>query len=212
MLIIEDASGDKLAILRYAIENKYAITFWYRGSKVGDPGEKRYTRQNYRRVEPVALGKSAKTGKDMLRAFQFAGVTNTKNGVYKTFLVDEIKDGSIQILYDATGKQLRTFDTNKQTYTDAYGNRAEFKRNGDDLKMANGRSEKFVDTSKPAGNTNPNYADMNYKEPEIKNKPEEKPVNPQGQSQGQNVLGNEPEEKLTENKSGFLNWIYKIYG
>jgi hypothetical protein len=193
MLIIENTSGDKLDILRYAIENKYSVVFWYRGVKVGDPNEKGYTRQNFRRVEPVALGKSAKTGKDMLRAFQYAGVTNTKNGVYKTFLVDEIKDGSIQVVYDSTGQQLRTFDTNRQTYTDKNGNRAEFNRNGDDLKMASGRSEKYVNVNKPAGPTDPKYADMNYKEPEIKNKPEEE------------------KEELQES-SGFLNWIYNIYG
>jgi hypothetical protein len=193
MLIIENTSGDKLDILRYAIENKYSVVFWYRGVKVGDPNEKGYTRQNFRRVEPVALGKSAKTGKDMLRAFQYAGVTNTKNGVYKTFLVDEIKDGSIQVVYDSTGQQLRTFDTNRQTYTDKNGNRAEFRRNGDDLKMASGRAEKYVNVNKPAGPTDPKYADMNYKEPEIKNKPEEE------------------KEELQES-SGFLNWIYNIYG
>ena len=60
------------------------------------------------------------------------------------------------------------------------------------------------------------------------NKPEQKPVEPQtqnvpepkqqpqgqsqGQPQGQNVPENGQEEKLTEHSSGFLNWIYNIYG
>jgi hypothetical protein len=211
MLIIENTSGNKLDILKYAIENKYSIVFWYRGVKLGDPNEKGYTRQNYRRVEPVALGKSDKTGKDMLRAFQYNGATNTKNQVYKTFIVDEIKDGSIQMVYDSTGKQLRTFDTNNQRYTDKNGNTAEFRSNGDDLKMASGRSEKYVDTSKPAGPTDPKYANMNYKEPEIKNKPEQKPVEPQ--AQGQNVPENpDDKEVVNEHSSGFLKWIYNIYG
>jgi hypothetical protein len=52
---------------------------------------------------------------------------------------------------------------------------------------------------------------MNYKEPEIKNKPEQKPVEPQ--PQGQNVPENpNDKEVVTEHSSGFLKWIYNIYG
>jgi hypothetical protein len=182
MTIIENAGDDKLEMLRYAIKNKYAITFWYKGVKVSDPNNKKYTKQNFRRVEPFALGKSAATDKWMLRAYQFQGVTNTKNDAWKTFLVDEIKDGSVQIVYDNTGTQLKTIDSP----------RSDYRTDGSDKKMVVGSIKDFLKTSEPAGNKDPKYANIKYKgdKPEIENKPEE-------------------EIQLTES-SGFLKWVLKL--
>lgn len=187
MLIIENAGDDKLAILRYAIENKYEISFWYRGVKVSDPNEKKYTRQNWRFAQPVALGKSKATGKWMLRAYQTKGTTNTKNGRYKTFLVDEIKDGSLEIIYDQTGREIGTF-------TPASG----YRTDGGDKKMDGEKAINYTDSSKQPGPKDPKFMNMNYKEP-INNKPEE----------------TDSEEALNVNESyssGFLNWIYKLHG
>ena len=185
MLIIENAGDDKLNMLRYAIENKYEIVFWYRGVKVSDPNEKKYTKQNYRRVQPVALGKSKATGKWMLRAYQTAGVTNTTNQKWKTYLVDEIKDGTVDILFDSSGKQLKTFNPQSGYRTD-----------GSDKKMDGEKAVSFVNTSKPAGPTDPNFKDPNYNAPAIENKPED-------------VENTEINEN---HSSGFLKWIYNTYG
>ena len=185
MLIIENAGDDKLNMLRYAIENKYEIVFWYRGVKVSDPNEKKYTRQNWRFAQPVALGKSKATGKWMLRAFQTKGSTNTKNSRYKTFLVDEIKDGSIEIIYDQTGREIGTF-------APASGYRSD----GGDKKMDGEKAVSFINTSKPAGPTDPNFKDPNYNAPAIENKPED-------------VENTEINEN---HSSGFLKWIYNTYG
>lgn len=186
MLIIENAGDDKLNMLKYAIENKYEIVFWYRGVKVSDPNQKKYTRQNYRRVQPVALGKSKATGKWMLRAYQTTGVTNTANQKWKTFLVDEIKDGTVEILFDSNGKDLKTFDP-----------KSDYRRDGSDKKMDGNKAITFLDTGKPAGPKDANFKDPNYKAPSVENKPED-------------------EEQNTEisetHSSGFLKWIYNIYG
>ena len=44
MLIIEQNEDEKLSLLRQAIENKVEISFWYRGVKVSDPKNKKYTK------------------------------------------------------------------------------------------------------------------------------------------------------------------------
>ncbi len=187
MLIIENAGDDKLSILRHAIENKYEISFWYRGVKVSDPKEKKYTKQNWRYAQPVALGKSKATGKWMLRAYQTVGVTNSRNGRYKTFLVDEIKDGSIEILYDRTGREISTF-------TPASG----YRTDGGDKKMDGERAINYTDSSKEPGSKDPKFRDVNYKEPK-NNKPEDV-------ESAENV-------NIDENhSSGFLKWIYKLNG
>ena len=187
MFIIENAGDDKLSILRYAIENTYEISFWYRGVKVSDPKEKKYTRQNWRFAQPVALGKSKATGKWMLRAYQTVGATNTKNGRYKTFLVDEIKDGSVEIIYDKTGREIGTF-------TPPSG----YKTDGSDKKMANDKAINYTDISKEPGPKDPNFRDINYKEP-VNNKPED--------------AESEKNINIDENhSSGFLKWIYKLNG
>lgn len=110
MLILEATQNedDKLNLLRYAIENKYEISFWYRGVKVADPNERMYTKQNWRWGQPVALGSSAATGRLMLRCWQKQGVTNTKKPAWKTFLVDEMK--SITVLDGEGGKYYRPFN------------------------------------------------------------------------------------------------------
>ena len=181
MLIIENIGDDKLDVIRYAIENKYEVSFWYRGVKVSDPDNKKYTKQNYRRVQPVALGKSKGTGKWMLRAYQTTGVTNTENQKWKTFIVDEIKDNTIKVMYDNTGKDLKTFEP-----------KSDYKTDGSDKKMANDKSINYLDVNKPAGPKDPNY-----KEPEMVNKNEE----------GENVDLTINESY----SSGFIKWIYSIY-
>ena len=35
-------SKSKAELLKYAIENKYEIVFWYKGKKVSDPRNKKY--------------------------------------------------------------------------------------------------------------------------------------------------------------------------
>lgn len=145
MLIIENSGDDKLDSIRKAIENKYVISFWYRGIKVSDPNIRKYTKQNYRRVQPVALGKSKGTGKWMLRAYQISGTTNTKNQKWKTFIVDEIKDGSINIVFDSTGKNYQTFEP-----------KSDYKTDGSDKKMDGDRSIHYLDVNADAGPTNPN--------------------------------------------------------
>lgn len=96
MLILEKSGGnspeEKLSLLQYAIENKYEISFWYRGVKVSDPNNKKYTKQNWRFGQPAALGKSKGAGhRWMLRVWQTSGITNTEKPAWKTFLVDEMK-------------------------------------------------------------------------------------------------------------------------
>lgn len=157
MFIIENNGNDKLDAIRNAIENKYEISFWYRGVKVSDPNVKNYTKQNYRRIQPVALGKSKGTGKWMLRGYQTSGATNTENNKWKTFIVDEIKDNSVQIMYDSTGKEYKTFEP-----------KSDYKTDGSDKKMDNNKSIHYLDVNKPAGPKNPNY-----KESELDNNKEE---------------------------------------
>jgi hypothetical protein len=182
MLIIENEGDDKLSKIKDAIENKYEITFWYRGIKVSDPAEKRYTKQNYRRVQPVALGKSKGTGKWMLRGYQTTGVTNTKNQKWKTFIVDEIKDGSIEVLYDSTGREYKTFVPKN-----------DYKTDGSDKKMDNDKAIYYTDVNKEAGTTTPND-----KEPKIDNETED--------NENLETTINE------SYSSGFLKWIYNTYG
>jgi hypothetical protein len=193
MLIIEQNENEKLSLLRQAIENKVEISFWYRGVKVSDPKNKKYTKQNWRFAQPTDLGKSKGEGNRwMLRAYQKSGTSNTNNRAWKTFLVDEMNN--ITLL----GGDDKPYILQKYGYFDKPDGPG-FNLSGD-KKMLNDKPEIKID--------------INKKRPENKpeNKPEEKPVNPQGQSQGQNVPDNEPEEKLTEHSSGFLNWIYNIYG
>jgi hypothetical protein len=63
--------------------------------------------------------------------------------------------------------------------------------------MDGDRAVTFLDTSKPAGSKDPNFKDPNYKAPDVENKPED---------EEQNVEVNEV------HSSGFLKWIYNIYG
>ena len=101
-------SKSKADLLKYAIENKYEIVFWYRGKKVSDPRNKKYFRQNWRFAQPVALGYSKATGSLMLRAWQKKGVTNTVRPAWKTFLIDEMKN---ILVYDgADGVYYKSFN------------------------------------------------------------------------------------------------------
>lgn len=115
MLILEQNTDDKLELIRDAIQNKYAIGFWYKGKdydKRKRMGEK--VKNNIRFAEPVALGRSkGPEGGWMLRAWQYGGTTNMskpKTGgkpAWKTFLVDEMK--SI-VVYDGESGGYRAFD------------------------------------------------------------------------------------------------------
>ena len=158
MLIIENDT-DKLDLLRYAIENKYAISFWYVGKDYKEKKkEGQNPKQNWRRVEPFALGKTKKGGW-LLRAYQYGGVTNSKSRVYKTFSVDEIKDGSVSIMYDKTGKKLQTFEP--KTYIDSRGEMASFRSDGSDKSMSGG-VDKYYNINTPAGSTD-NTSDITAK-------------------------------------------------
>lgn len=98
MLIIEQEIDKKLDLLRYAIENHYAISFWYRGKDfLNRRGKNLPAKNNVRFGEPVALGRSS--GKEqgwMLRLWQTGGVTNRSKPetgsvpAWKTLLVDEM--------------------------------------------------------------------------------------------------------------------------
>jgi hypothetical protein len=99
--------------------------------------------------------------------------------------VDEIKDGTVEILFDSTGKELKTFDPQSGYRTD-----------GSDKKMDGEKAVSFVNVSKPAGPKDPNFKDPNYKAPTPENKPEDE----------------ESVEINETHSSGFLKWIYKIYG
>lgn len=135
MLIFEN-STDKLDLLKDAINNKTAISFWYVGKDFKEKKKHgQNPKQNWRRVEPFALGKSKK-GEWILRAYQYGGATNSENKVYKTFSVDEIKDGTIKSMFDKTGENLQTFEP--KTYIDNRGVNASFRSNGSDKSMGGG--------------------------------------------------------------------------
>jgi hypothetical protein len=144
-LILETKGGDNLALLKYAIENKYEVLLWYHGVKLRDPKETGYTKQNWRYVQPVALGYSPKVvegqRKLMLRAWQTRGVSNTVAPGWKTFLVDEIKPGSMVVFDGKDGVYYRPFDIpDGPDYNDQH-----------DLKMAGGKPFLKIDPSQPPG-------------------------------------------------------------
>ena len=138
MLILEDNTQDKLNLLKNAIENKYEISFWYVGEKLKNPGNKKYTRQNWRFAQPSALGKSAKEGfgdRWMLRAWQTGGVTNTTKPAWKTFLVDEMSGITVM---DGKMGGYKTFNNPASGYNS----------NGD-KKMKGGKPDITLNTNQP---------------------------------------------------------------
>lgn len=151
MLIFEQ-SGDKLELLKYAIDNQYAVSFWYVGKDFKEKKERgEKPKQNWRQVEPFALGKTKK-GEWILRGYQYGGVTNSKNKVYKTFSVDEIKDGSLRFMYDKSGVKLQTFKP--ESYIDDRGVAANFRSDGSDKSMKGG-VDKYYDVKKTNINVDP---------------------------------------------------------
>lgn len=113
-LIFETTGTDKIALLTYAIVNKYQIVFHYNGVNVADPTKPNYTKKGLRYyVQPVALGRSNKSQRMMFRGWQTGGVTNTEIPKWKTFIIDEIA-GSINVWDGAYGSGWKPF-TNQVT-------------------------------------------------------------------------------------------------
>ena len=79
-LILEFASRTEV---ERAITNHDRIRIYYEGDETETPGE--------RFVEPYVLGLS-KAGNPILRAYQYAGATDTEQPGWKTFLLDKIRD------------------------------------------------------------------------------------------------------------------------
>jgi hypothetical protein len=79
-LILEFASRTEV---ERSIANHDRIRIYYEGDETETPGE--------RFIEPYVLGIS-KAGNPILRAYQYAGVTDTEQPGWKTFLLDKIRD------------------------------------------------------------------------------------------------------------------------
>lgn len=205
MIILEATQdeNDKINLLKYAIDNKYEISFWYRGVKVTDPNERMYTKQNWRWGQPVALGNSAATDRLMLRCWQKQGATNTKKPAWKTFLVDEMK--SITVLDGEGGKYYRPFNRPDGSDYNDHG----------DMKMSR-IITKINLLNKPGVNKNI-PPDPNPQEPK---EPVQKPIVPQPQKpvvpnnnqiQPQEPqVNNEPGQEELQESSGFLKWLINI--
>lgn len=225
--------SSKSELLKYAIENKYEIVFWYRGKKVSDPSNKKYFRQNWRFAQPVALGYSKASGGLMLRAWQKKGVTNTVIPAWKTFLIDEMKN--ITVYDGANGKYYKTF---KRPEGPDYNEFGDLKMNGIfaqfDLSTPPGENKGLV--NKPEEPGEPKEKPQNV--PDVAKQPEQKPKTPVHFQPTKPEVEPEPEElspdevikqdninlKRIKNNldtydeieesysSGFLKWINKIYG
>jgi hypothetical protein len=139
MLLTEVTESEKLGLLKYAIENKYVITIYYNGVSLRDINNKSYTRKGWRMIEPVSLGKSKGSLKNMLRAWQLNGTSNGDTPAWKTFLVDEI--AGINVLDGSNGTDYKTFmrpsGANFQT--------------GHDFKMKGDRPDIIIDLNKEPG-------------------------------------------------------------
>jgi hypothetical protein len=149
MLIIENmGSSDKESVIKDAIENGYTITFFYMGK---DYEEKKKRGENpianYRRVEPFAIGKT-KNGNPVFRGFQYAGATNSKNGVYKMFRIDQIR-GDVKFVYDSKGQAIRSYEPRKYKEKREYKDGsvryvdASYRDNGTDKHMKGGVNNYF---------------------------------------------------------------------
>lgn len=199
MIILEATQddNDKIGLLKYAIDNKYEISFWYRGVKVTDPNERMYTKQNWRWGQPVALGNSAATDRLMLRCWQKQGVTNTKKPAWKTFLVDEMK--SITVLDGEGGKYYRPFNKPDGSDYNDHG----------DMKMSR-IITKINLLSQPGVNKNTPQQPEKEIEPIVQQP--EKPVVPNNkQIQPQEPQVNyQPDDKQIQESSGFLKWLINL--
>lgn len=138
-VIFEARGTDKAALIKYAIENKYEMSFWYRGVKVMNPAYPEYKKQNWRFAQPVALGKGAASGKLMLRAWQKGGVTNTVKPAWKTFLVDEMKN--VTVFDGKDGVYYRPFEMPDGPNYNDHG----------DKKMEDGTPLVKIDLTEPPG-------------------------------------------------------------
>ena len=145
MLIIEQEINQKLELLRYAIDNHYAISFWYRGEDfMQRKGRNLPAKNNVRFGEPVVLGRSnGKKGGWMLRLWQTGGTTNRSKPetgsvpAWKTLLVDEMNSITI---FDGEQGGYKSYPANSSGFN--------FNRNGDS-KMRN--IDKIMNPNKPAG-------------------------------------------------------------
>lgn len=118
--ILEATGTDNLALLKYAIKNKYEIRFWYYGVEARKKKEakaKSGTKMNWREVQPVSIGEHEKTGNPILRGWQRMGTTNTEIPAWKTFRLDQIKPGSITVFDGQDGSYYRPFQLPDADFT-----------------------------------------------------------------------------------------------
>lgn len=150
MLIVEEQGTDKVELIKKAIDGKYILAFWYKGVGFRDPNEKGYVKQGWRYVKPVALGKSPKTDKLMMRAEQYMGTSNTNKVAWKTFLVDEMSNISV---WNGKDSKYQTFDNPGLSGYNSSG----------DKKFKGGVADYKADFSKPPGED----LSQQNKEPEV---------------------------------------------
>jgi hypothetical protein len=181
MLIVEEQGTDKVELIKKAIDGKYILAFWYKGVGFRDPNEKGYVKQGWRYVKPVALGKSPKTDKLMMRAEQYMGTSNTNKEAWKTFLVDEMSNVSV---WNGKDSAYQTFD--KPGLSD-------YNPSGDEKFKGKVGIVPNADFSKPVGQ---NMGQQN-------NKPEEKP-------EEELELEPELETEPIKESSGFLKWVLTL--
>lgn len=230
-------SRTKADLLKYAIENKYEIVFWYRGKKVSDPKNKKYFRQNWRFAQPVALGYSKASGNLMLRAWQKKGVTNTVLPAWKTFLIDEMKN--ITVYDGANGKYYKTFNRPEGTDYNEYGDLkmngifAQLdlgKKPGENKGLVQPKPETEPETEPGQKAQKPQDVPNVAKKPEVKTPVHFQPTKPEVETEPEELT---PDEVIKQDNkvlnriknnldaydeieesfsSGFLKWINKIYG
>lgn len=106
-IIVEEASRNEV---EKAITNHDLIEIYYEGDETINPGR--------RSIEPYVLGVSPRENL-ILRAYQYAGVTDTEQPGWKTFRLDKIRD------WQELG---RTFNT---PISDRISNIPKYNPNGD---------------------------------------------------------------------------------
>ena len=215
MLILEQTDNEKIDLLRDAINNKFEISFWYRGQDFQQKKREGETaKQGWRFGQPVNLGKSKASNQWMIRVFQTKGTTNsvtttyrtgnTKGGKphWKTFLVDEMDN--ITILNGENGASNSPFEPESK-----------YRKDGSDRHMSS--VDTYYDASTPEPTPEPTPRPTRQATPQAP-PPIQKPVQPTLSTLKPTDVEAKPEEepelepkKITENKSnGFLKWILNL--